>query len=131
MLIFKIEDNVIDKNIVKNCGYIFISFSKKKKILFTTDKTDIYLINFNTTIPEVIQKVKLFDNKKEDFTNLFNFINDFYDDDNIYLKVKRKIFKDFSFYEVEYIIQYKIFEGELKEFSRIELSYRESMEENK
>ena len=42
------------------------------------------------------------------------------DDEYIYINMNQKVFKSLTFYKVNYIIQYKIIENELKEISRIE-----------
>ena len=135
-----IEDDFVDKfesNII--CEEI-ISYYGKKKILFTRKKHYISLINFNVAIPEIVQIIEIteivpiigispmiYDELNKDYNikncnNIMKILVPFYesDDESIYINMKQKIFRSFSFYKVNYIIQYKIIENELKEISRIE-----------
>ena len=110
----KIISNKIYNTKIYNCGNKLIYFSEKKKLIFTHDEEYIYLINFNSTIPEVIQKVKIRfsykDNKmlyhKVREANLIRYFNSF-NDESVYLECD------------PFLIQYKIIEGELMEISRI------------
>ena len=95
-----------------------------KQILFTNEKTNIYLINFNLLIPEVIQKIEINSVNEiysKNCTNLIKIIGSF-NDDSIYLEIAQRIYIDNSFYDVFYIKQYKIIKNELKEISSIELN---------
>lgn len=130
LYIVKIEEMFIDKNSIKNCGTMLIYFSKRKQILFSGDYSYIYLINFKTFFPEVIQKIKVKFNKENIYSHnsfqnnsnyLTNFVKffDFYNDDSFYIESNETIFKNFSKYNRTYLIQLKIIDGELFEVSRI------------
>lgn len=110
---FNVEDDLIYKNIIKNSGYIFIKFSKSKKILFTQDTSYFYLINFNTNFPECIQKIevnyRLNEFLDKDYFRLIKFFNIF-NDDSIYFESSNN-----------YLIQYKILGYVLKEISKVKL----------
>ena len=71
----KIEENFIDKYTTKNCGDILIYFSKMKKILFSQDNYFFYLINFNSVIPEVIQKIEFRYNNINNVNNYHYYYN--------------------------------------------------------
>ena len=119
-----IDNNEFNKYEIQNCGNIFINYFQKKKILISHDKNNLYLINFNSLFPEVIQKVQI-DNYKTKFTYFEQSIYiegyNFFKDDSVYIRyVKQKSFENNYFYLVYYIIQYKIDDVELKEVSRIE-----------
>ena len=127
----KIEEDFIDYNTIKNCGERLIYYSKNKKILFSEDTFYLYMINFNSAIPEVIQKIEFRYNNKNNYYNylfinkyITNLINcfDFYNDDSICGEVSEIVFKDYSKYDVTYLIQYKIVEYELVEISKIVLN---------
>jgi len=114
----KIFDNYIDKLQIINCGNKLIYFSEKKKIIFSIDEKFIYLINFNSAIPEVIQKIEQkgfinephnkFINHTELIRNIISF-----NDESIYIEL--------SSVDRSFLIQYKIIEGELIEISRIKI----------
>ena len=112
IFLVKIINNIIDKFEIKNCGDKLNYFSEKKKIIFTNDNKFIYLINFNSMKPEVIQKVEIFSRKYQSYyyirnANITRYITSF-NDESIYLKCNN------------YLLQYKIIGGELMEISRIE-----------
>jgi len=115
IFLVKIINNTIYRIEIKNGGYEIIYFSQKKKILFTTDKKLIYLINFNSLTPEVIQKIeiKLLSNELYPYQyhnvrkeNLIRYLTSF-NDESIYL-----------IYD-QFLVQYKIIGSELVEISRI------------
>ena len=60
-----IENYELNKFVIRNGGYSFINFFKKKKILISYDKENLYLINFNSLFPEVIQKIQINDIKSK------------------------------------------------------------------
>ena len=112
----KIINNKIDKIKINNCYYYkSIYYSKKKNIIFTHDNKYIYLINFNSTPPEIIQKVEIrFPCKVQNIpyhevkeANLIRYLTSF-NDESIYLECDK------------FIVQYKIIGGELMEISRIQ-----------
>ena len=122
-----IENYELNKYVIRNGGYSFINFFKKKKILISHDKENLYLINFNSLFPEVIQKIQINDIKSKSiyFTYLEKSIildvYNFFKEDSIYIRdIKQKSFENNLFYLVYYIVQYKIDDDELKEVSRIE-----------
>ena len=110
----EIIDNKIYKTEIKHCGNKLIYLSKKKKLIFTHDGKYIYLINFNSTPPEVIQKVEIrfpYKDKNLPFHNvrdakIIRYLTSF-NDDSIYFECD------------QFLVQYKIIEGELIEISRI------------
>ena len=113
LFLVKIINNRIYKSKINNCGYELIYFSEKKKLLFTTDQKFIYLINFNSPIPEVIQKIEIKFFSKEDDSynyarneNLIRYLTSF-NDESIYLIYNK------------FLVQYKIIGSELMEISRI------------
>ena len=133
--IININDKFVDKYILKNCGKNLIYFYENKKILLSHDKYYLYLINFKTVISEIIQKIEMINNNQSKYCNVINndshLINflDCFNDDNIYINItESNIFIDSSFYNINYIIQFKIIEGELREISRIEIE-RKKIEE--
>ena len=113
IFLVKIINNKMQKIIINNCGEQLIYFSEKKKILFTNDQKYIYLVNFNYTMPEIIQKVEIeFLNQKQYLYNnvgnayLIRYLTSF-NDDSIYLKCNY------------YLVQYKIIGSELVEISKM------------
>ena len=114
----KINNNNINNLRIMNCGKRLIYFFEKKKIIFSMDSNYIYLLNFISETPEVIQKVRLRDftdepyNSLSDHTKLIRYLTSF-NDESIYLELRSssKIF----------LIQYKIIEGEIMEVSRIKI----------
>ena len=115
IFLVKIIDNKIYKIGINNCGKKLIYFSEKKKIIFTNDDYFIYLINFNYTEPEVIQKIEINYSEKNIYS--YNYIGNAYltryltsfNDESIYLK-----FNDF-------LVQYKIIGSELVEISKMKI----------
>ena len=110
-----IIDNNININKINNCGDSLIYFSEKNKIIFTNDKEFIYLSNFNSIKPEVIQKFEVKDLYNHKFlinTKLVRNLTSF-NDESIYITIQKcdKIF----------LVQYKIIESELEEISRIQI----------
>ena len=109
----KIIDNRIYKTEIHNCGQKLIYFSEKKKLI-THDERFIYLINFNSTSTEVIQKVEiryLYKNKNMPYhsirdANLLRYLTSF-NDESIYLVCD------------QFFVQYIIIGGELMEISRM------------
>ena len=133
--VYTLEEDFIDKNIIKNCGKDLVYFLKNKKILISQDDYFFYLINFNSFKPEVIQKIQFkFSNisnnsynssykKNSDsnyITRLIKLFN-FYNDDSIFIEYNEEIYKNYSIYRITYLVQYKIIEYELIELSRIVL----------
>ena len=45
-----------------------------------------------------------------------------YNDDSIYFEIIERIFRDFFFYDITFLVQYKFIEKELIEISRIEIN---------
>ena len=45
----------------------------------------------------------------------------FYDDDNIYFEIIETIFKEFNYYNIVYILQFKFIENELKELGKMKV----------
>ena len=127
--IINIDDKFVDKYILNNCGEYFINFYENKKILFSYDNYYLYLINFKTVIPEVIQKIEIIKNNERiynksicDVSYLLQLLDNFNDDSSIYIKITQSnILVDCTFYFITYLIQFKIIEGELREISKIEI----------
>ena len=127
--IINIDDKFVDKYILNNCGEYFINFYENKKILFSYDNYYLYLINFKTVIPEVIQKIEIINNNERifnkpicDVSYLLQLLDNFNDDSSIYIKITQSnILVDCTFYFITYLIQFKIIEGELREISKIEI----------
>ena len=127
LYIIKFVGDIIEKKIFNNCGYKLIYYYKKEKILFSHDTKYIYLFNLN--IPELIQKLRRDNNYEISnfeiiLTNYNHIIKYFmnYNDDSIYFEIIEKIFRDFSFYDITFLVQYKFIEKELIEISRIEIN---------
>ena len=130
LFIFRIDESISYENIIDNCGYSLIYYSKKKKLLFSKDELCLYIINFNVAIPECIQKIAYNFEDIENFeinksfneyhNQLIKYL-DFFNDDSIYIEISEKIIKNYCYYYITYLIQYKIIEYELKEISRIEI----------
>jgi len=118
IFLVKIINNTIYKIEIKNCGYEIIYFSQKKKILFTTDLKLIYLINFNSITPEVIQKIEI-----KFFSNEPNFLfhEPYHNVRNENIIRYLTSFNDESIYLIydQFLVQYKIIGSELVEISRI------------
>ena len=117
--IFKIDEDLIDKKKLINAGLKILYFSDKKKILFIVNKNKIYLINFNIAFPEIMQTVQI----NSSFEYCFNDTNIlknlyFFNDENIFIEFEEKIFKNSSYFNMKYLIQYKIIDNELTEISR-------------
>ena len=114
----KVNDNYINNLRIINCGKRLIYFFEKKKIIFSMDSDFIYLINFISDKPEVVQKFELRGLIDEpynyfiDHTELIRCLTSF-NDESIYLELSSK--------SRTFLIQYKIIEGELKEVSRIKI----------
>ena len=131
------DNNELNKYPIQKCGNIFINYFEKKKILVSHDNENLYLISFNCLFPEVIQKIQI-DNFNDNTDNYndngflknLEYINNFFKEDSIYIRKKQKSFENGLFYLVEYIVQYKIDNGELKEVSRIEEKRKELKETN-
>ena len=127
--IINIDDKFVDKYILNNCGKYFINFYENKKILFSYDNYYLYLINFKTVIPEVIQKIEIINNNERifnksicDVSYLLQLLDNFNDDSSIYIEdTQSDILIDCTFYFITYLIQFKIIEGELREISKIEI----------
>ena len=134
--IINIDDKFVDKYILNNCGEYFINFYENKKILFSYDNYYLYLINFKTVIPEVIQKIEIIKNNERifnkpicDVSYLLQLLNNFNDDSSIYIKITQSnILVDCTFYFITYLIQFKIIEGELREISKIEIERKKKRE---
>ena len=115
----KIHNNNINNLQIFNCGKRLIYFSEKKKIIFSMDSNYIYLINFISAKPEVIQKVGLKGLLDEPYnyfinhTELIRCLTSF-NDESIYLELSTLNYRTF-------LIQYKLIEGELIEVSRIKM----------
>ena len=132
--IINIDDKFVDKYILKNCGKDFINFYENKKILFSYDNYYLYLINFKTVIPEVIQKIEIINNNERifnkpicDVSYLLQLLDNFNDDSSIYIKITQSnILVDCTFYFITYLIQFKIIEGELREISKIEIERKDN-----
>ena len=113
----KIDKDIYDIKIL-NCGYKLIFFSEKKNIIFTNDNQFIYLSNFKPLEIglELFQKIELKDYYYHPYfsniTELIRCLTSF-NDDSIYIGIK--INKNLV------LVQYKIFESELVEISRIEI----------
>ena len=124
IVLVNIIGNKIIINKISSCGDTPIYFSEKEKILFTACRSFLYLINFNSSRPEVIQKVKLKDSYYDSYDSNNNIVN--------YTKLIRCItsFNDESIYITVidhngtriFLVQYKIIEGELMEISRIRIN---------
>ena len=119
-------NNELTKFIIPKCGFIFIKYLEKKKLLVSHDKEFIYLTNFNTIYPEVIQKIEInlihktnYANENDSFIEINNIYN-YFNDESIYIKLYRESYKNDSFKDTRYIVQYKIDKDELKEVSSIE-----------
>ena len=114
----KINNNNINNLRIMNCGKRLIYFFEKKKIIFSMDSNYIYLLNFISETPEVIQKVRLRDftdepyNSLSDHTKLIRYLTSF-NDESIYLELSSS--------SKTFLIQYKIIEGEIMEVSRIKI----------
>ena len=114
----KINNNNINNLRIMNCGKRLIYFFEKKKIIFSMDSNYIYLLNFISETPEVIQKVRLRDftdepyNSFSDHTKLIRYLTSF-NDESIYLELSSS--------SKTFLIQYKIIEGEIMEVSRIKI----------
>ena len=115
----KIHNNNINNLQIFNCGKRLIYFFEKKKIIFSMDSNYIYLINFISATPEVIQKVGLKGLLDEPYnyfinhTELIRCLTSF-NDESIYLELSTLNYRTF-------LIQYKLIEGELIEVSRIKM----------
>ena len=115
----KIHNNNINNLQIFNCGKRLIYFFEKKKIIFSMDSNYIYLINFISATPEVIQKVGLKGLTDEPYnyfinhTELIRCLTSF-NDESIYLELSTLNYRSF-------LIQYKLIEGELIEVSRIKM----------
>ena len=99
------------------------------------DDYNLYLINFKSVIPEVIQKIEIINNneikKIYNNSNLLKFL-DCFNDDSIYINItQNNIYLDSSFYDITNLIQFKIIEGELREISRIEIERKKIEEKEK
>ena len=136
LYIIKIVGDFIDKKTFKNGGYQISYYSEKEKILITHDIHYIYL--FNPNISELIQKIKIdfkykVINHKILMTNYNKFIKYFinFDKDNLYFEINEKIFREFFFYDITYLVQYRIIEKELIELSRIEINNDKILHYNK
>ena len=115
IFLVKIINNKMQKIIINNCGIHLIYFPEKKKILFTNNENYIYLVNFNYTIPEVIQKVEL-EFLRDESCSYNDVDNDYlirhftsFNDESIYLKYKY------------YLVQYKIIGSELIKISKMQI----------
>ena len=66
-------------------------------------------------------------------TNYNKFIKYFinFDNDNLYFEINEKIFREFFFYDITYLVQYSIIEKELIELSRIEINNDKILHYNK
>ena len=119
--IMRIEEFFSDINEANIYCESIISYNEKKKILFTQRNNYICLVNFNLVIPEVNQ---IFEINSLSATICPNFIKiiEIFNDDFLFLEEQKEQFIDINFYEIKYIVQYKLIENELKEISKIEIS---------
>ena len=107
------EKNIEKKIKTKDNNLQFLYYYKDKKILFCLGESNFYLINFNISIPEIIQVKQKPDNL------------------GVYIKSRYKIFEDdciyflsvenFQFYDLKFLNIYKIVDGELKLISKNEI----------
>ena len=114
IIIKRINNSEVPENeIVINEPYIgFLYYNEKENILFCEGKSTIYLINLSSVNPEVFQKL--------DSLNMFSirYRYYFFEEDSIYLQNIEKN----SNYEVLYLNQYKMKDGELINVSKIEMT---------
>ena len=124
MFKIKINNNneLIEKLQIRKGGINLINYFKKEKILFSKDDKYIYLINFNISFPEVIQKIEI--NGLEGFYLDRTF--SLFPDEFIYIIEIQKSYENKDFYFIEYLVQYKIIEKELKEISILEINRRKA-----
>ena len=115
-----IDNYELYKYTIQKSGDNFINYLENKKILISHDNEALYLINFNSLFPEVIQKIQIDIYTKDSYFKNLNFIDNFYKEDSIYIRIEQKSFENDLFYSVHYIVQYKVYNDELKEVSRIE-----------
>ena len=133
LYVIKLVGDFIDKKIFYNCGYKISYYSEKEKILISHDIEYIYLINIKVNIPELIQKIRINSNyeivnEKFLMTNYNNFIKyymNFADDDSIYFEINERIYKNFSFCKIKFLVQYTLIGKELREISRVEIGLME------
>ena len=130
--IIKINETIIDKFEVKNCGKNFIKFIEKRNLLITfydnpfqnKDRCLIYLININNIFPEVIQIVDFKDGNRYYNENiLFNhdyFNNYFKNDDDIFFEIYLPIqYLDSRYSKERCFIHCKLISGELVQISKL------------
>ena len=127
LYVIKIVGDIIDKKIFNDCGYKISYYSEKEKLFISHDIFHIYLFNYN--IPELIQKVRIdFNFGKIDYKISMEEYNRFmkyfvnFNDDSIYFEIIERIFRDYFFYDVIFLVQYKFIEKELVEISKIEIN---------
>ena len=109
------NDNQFTKSEIKiNAGYLeFLHFFKDKNILFCLGTSNLYLINFNCTNPEIFQIIE----KPEKLGLTVNYRYNSFEEDSIYfISGETNIF-----YYKYYLSRYKIIESELKCVSREEI----------
>ena len=115
IVIIKIDnEDIFDEEIrIKEYHIDFLYFSEKNKILITKGKSTIYLINVNTFLPEIIEKLEI-----DECMEALAYQYYFFGKDSIYFK-NRKIY---SFYDITYLYEYKIKDSEFKNISKIEIN---------
>jgi len=118
IFLVKIFDNNIYNLQINNCGKRLIYFSEKEKIIFSMDSNNIYLINFYSSTPELIQKFNLTGFIDEPY---YSFINSTALIRNLTSFNDESIFIELNSSKKAFLIQYKIIEGELKEVSKIKI----------
>ena len=136
LYIYNLDEDLIDKTIINNCGNELITYSENKKILFSQNNVYLYLINFNSIVPECIQKIKINFEKSINHYNFKN-INLFlrllssFNDDNIFIETFKEIYNTYSYYRIHYIVHYEIIGNELKEISNIEIERKKLIKTTK
>ena len=119
---FFVENKVIIKRIdnadppekvtINELNIGFIYYNEKEKILFCEGKSTIYLVNLSSINPEVFQKL--------DTLNMLSikYRYYFFEEDSIYFQnIEKKLN-----YEILYLNQYKMKDGELIIVSKIEIN---------
>ena len=116
--IIKIDNTIIDKFEVKNCGKYFINFIEKRNLLITHSNNLIYIINFNNIFPEIIQKVDFIGYYKGNIYSNHNIYN-YFKDDSIFFTII--LYNESSKQQNNYFVQSKFITEELKEISKINI----------
>ena len=98
----RLENDILDKYIIKEDYINFNTYINSKKILICHNPIYIFLLNFNTHFPEIFQKFEI---------------------DGVKGKLSYDYFQDEYFYiqSSNYYIQYKLLSKEIKEISRIKI----------